>query len=183
MCVRVRVFPGWTHPPTSDKSIRSHFGSITWPEARAVGAMPTWLTLDADLATLLTRNGVNVTIKSHLMSLGCTSLATFANRAVTHDELKAAFFDATPHQEDAQQLSRLTVAWRQSEAIVADTLQRPEDATPAHILCWTRLVRTPPHIFRWTRLVRVALRLAFHWKLWDVQREWFEEIKRRGRLE
>ena len=48
---------------------------------------------------------------------------------------------------------------------------------------WTRLVRTPPHIFRWTRLVRVALRLAFHWKLWDVQREWFEEIKRRGRLE
>ena len=139
--------------------------------------MPTWLTLEADLATLLTRNGVNVTIKSHLMSLGCTSLATFANRAVTEDELKAAFFDAQPHQEDGEQLSRLTVAWRQSEAIVADTqqrpeedtLQRPEEATLARIL-------------RWTRLVRVALRLAFHRKLWDVQREWFEEIKRRGRV-
>ena len=120
------------------------------------------LTLDADFATFLSRNNVDPNVQLQLDKSGCTSLAKFA-KCSDPCNLEELFCDARPHLDEVQ-LSRLTVAWQQAKAIVADSLPRP----------------TRSHILRWTRLVRVALRHAFHLKLIDVALERFGKMKRQG---
>ena len=82
---------------------------------------------DSDFLILLERNGVHSTIQDEMKRLNCTSLAVFANWVEGRNDLRDAFMSATDKKDDAGQLARLKMAWRQAEAMVEKGLKRTSE--------------------------------------------------------
>ena len=84
--------------------------------------------MDAALVSLLQdKNKVDKTLVAYIGSIGCNTVATFANWVETKAEIGEAFLKNSPMKGNLAEQANLKMAWREAEGLVTCGIKRAAD--------------------------------------------------------